>query len=118
MIGTALLTLAFFLLLTVDVDTGYALLDLYFIMIGLGLGLCMQTLLIAVQNAVPARDMGVATSSATFFRQMGGTLGVGGLPVAAVQLAAGQDLLGVPVGGRQPRVRQCHPDGGAGPEQP
>ena len=75
-IGTALLTLSFFLMLTVDVDTGYALLDLYFIMIGLGLGLCMQTLLIAVQNTVPAKDMGVATSSATFFRQMGGTLGV------------------------------------------
>ncbi len=35
----------------------------------------MQTLVIAVQNAVPARDMGVATASSTFFRQMGGTLG-------------------------------------------
>ena len=45
-------------------------------MIGVGLGLCMQTMLIAVQNTVPARDMGVATSSATFFRQLGGTLGV------------------------------------------
>jgi hypothetical protein len=75
-IGTALLTVAFFLMLTVDVDTGYPLLDLYFVMIGLGLGLCMQTLLIAVQNTVPAKDMGVATSSATFFRQLGGTLGV------------------------------------------
>ncbi len=75
-IGTALLAVTFFLMLTVDVDTGYPLLDLYFIMIGLGLGLCMQTLLIAVQNTVPAKDMGVATSSATFFRQMGGTLGV------------------------------------------
>ncbi len=75
-IGTALLTASFFLMLTVDVDTGYPLLDLYFVMIGLGLGLCMQTLLIAVQNTVPAKDMGVATSSATFFRQMGGTLGV------------------------------------------
>jgi hypothetical protein len=37
-----------------------------------------------VQNAVPPQDMGVATSSATFFRQMGGTLGHGGLPLAAV----------------------------------
>jgi EmrB/QacA subfamily drug resistance transporter len=75
-IGTALLTLSFFLMLTVDVDTGYGMLSLFFVMIGLGLGLCMQTLLIAVQNTVPAKDMGVATSSATFFRQMGGTLGV------------------------------------------
>ena len=45
-------------------------------MIGLGLGLCMQTMMLAVQNTVPAKDMGVATSSATFFRQLGGTLGV------------------------------------------
>ena len=35
----------------------------------------MQPLVLAVQNAVPPQDMGVATSSATFFRQMGGTLG-------------------------------------------
>jgi EmrB/QacA subfamily drug resistance transporter len=75
-IGTAILAVAFFLMLTVTVDTSYLVLDVYFLAIGLGLGLCMQTLLIAVQNTVPARDMGVATSSATFFRQLGGTLGV------------------------------------------
>ena len=40
-----------------------------------GLGGNMQPLVLAVQNAVPPQDMGVATSSATFFRQMGGTLG-------------------------------------------
>lgn len=44
--------------------------------IGLGLGACMQTLIIAAQNAGPRSDMGVSTASATFFRQMGGTLGV------------------------------------------
>jgi hypothetical protein len=75
-IGAAMLAVAFFLLLTVQVDSSYWLLDTLFLMIGLGLGLNMQTMLIAVQNAVPARDMGVATSSATFFRQLGGTLGV------------------------------------------
>ena len=42
---------------------------------GIGLGFCMQPMVLAVQNAVPPQDMGVATSSATFFRQMGGTLG-------------------------------------------
>ncbi|NIH77904.1 MFS transporter [Amycolatopsis viridis] len=46
------------------------------LLIGLGLGGCMQTLIIAAQNAGPRRDMGVSTASATFFRQMGGTLGV------------------------------------------
>ena len=45
-------------------------------LVGLGLGCCMQTLIIAAQNAGPRSDMGVSTASATFFRQMGGTLGV------------------------------------------
>ncbi|MBL1074860.1 MFS transporter [Nocardia sp. 2] len=49
---------------------------LYCGVIGFGLGFCMQTLIIAAQNAAPAADMGVSTASATFFRQMGGTLGV------------------------------------------
>ncbi len=44
--------------------------------VGLGIGQCMQPLTIIVQNAVPPREIGVATSSATFFRQLGGTLGV------------------------------------------
>lgn len=44
--------------------------------IGLGLGQCMQTLVIAVQNAGPRSDMGASTASATFFRQIGGTAGV------------------------------------------
>ncbi|MET0789824.1 MAG: MDR family MFS transporter, partial [Cellulomonas sp.] len=45
------------------------------ILFGLGLGFTMQPLVLAVQNAVQVRDMGVATSSSLFFRQMGGTLG-------------------------------------------
>jgi low affinity Fe/Cu permease len=46
------------------------------LLVGLGLGQMMQTLTIASQNAVGPRDIGVATSSSTFFRQVGGTLGV------------------------------------------
>jgi hypothetical protein len=45
------------------------------LVIGLGLGQLMQTLTIASQNSVGVRDMGVATSGSTFFRQIGGTLG-------------------------------------------
>ncbi|WP_280240837.1 MFS transporter [Nocardia abscessus] len=48
----------------------------YGAVVGFGLGCCMQTLIIAAQNAGPRSDMGVSTASATFFRQMGGTLGV------------------------------------------
>ena len=49
---------------------------IYMFLLGMGVGLCMQTLNLAAQNAAPAKDMGVSTSSATFFRQIGGTLGV------------------------------------------
>ncbi|MGD9986637.1 MFS transporter [Pseudonocardia sp.] len=76
-IGTALMVGAMMLLhFRVNVDIPLWELDLYMAMLGLGLGGCMQTLVLAVQNAVPARDMGVATASSTFFRQLGGTLGV------------------------------------------
>jgi EmrB/QacA subfamily drug resistance transporter len=75
-IGTALMTGAMLLLhFLVTWDIPLWELDLLMAMFGLGLGCCMQTLVLAVQNAVPARDMGVATASSTFFRQMGGTLG-------------------------------------------
>ncbi len=74
-VGTLLMTVALVLLNTINADTPLWRTDIWMFIFGLGLGGCMQTLVIAVQNAVPARDMGVATSSATFFRQMGGTLG-------------------------------------------
>ncbi|MFD2417817.1 MFS transporter [Amycolatopsis pigmentata] len=48
----------------------------YSLVIGFGLGGCMQSLTIAAQNAGPRSDMGVSTAASTFFRQMGGTLGV------------------------------------------
>lgn len=75
-IGTALMAGALVILhFRLSVDIPLWEFDLYMAMFGLGLGCCMQTLVLAVQNAVPARDMGVATASSTFFRQMGGTLG-------------------------------------------
>jgi EmrB/QacA subfamily drug resistance transporter len=76
-IGTALMVGAMLLMyFRVAVDIPLWELDLYMAMFGLGLGLSNQTLVLAVQNAVPARDMGVATASTTFFRQLGGTVGV------------------------------------------
>jgi EmrB/QacA subfamily drug resistance transporter len=73
--GLFLLVTGLGLLSQMDADTSMVLVDSYAFLFGLGLGLNMQTLVLAIQNAVPPRDMGVATSSATFFRQMGGTLG-------------------------------------------
>ena len=59
-----------------DADTTLALVMAPMFVLGLGLGSCMQPLLLIMQSAVPPSDIGVATSSATFFRQIGGTIGV------------------------------------------
>lgn len=74
-LGLALLLIGTLLLSRVTADSSIAVIDAYAAITGMGLGFNMQTLVLAVQNSVPAKDMGVATSSATFFRQMGGTLG-------------------------------------------
>ena len=75
-IGTVLLAIGFFLLSTIDADTPLWLVMVFMLVCGLGLGNCMQPLTLIIQNAVGPREIGVATSSATFFRQMGGTVGV------------------------------------------
>jgi hypothetical protein len=75
LIGTLLMTGGLVLFHQVAWDTPLWQTDIYMAVVGLGLGLSMQTLTLAIQNAVPPRDMGVATSSSIFFRQMGGTLG-------------------------------------------
>jgi EmrB/QacA subfamily drug resistance transporter len=75
-IGTALTALGMLLLSRLEVDTPRWLSSIYMLVVGLGLGFVMQVLVVAVQNAVDYRDMGVATSASTFFRSMGGTLGI------------------------------------------
>ena len=57
------------------VGTPYWQLALYEFVFGAGLGMTMQTIVAAVQNAVEFRDLGASTSATTFFRQMGGTIG-------------------------------------------
>jgi EmrB/QacA subfamily drug resistance transporter len=74
-IGMALATIGMYLLSTIQVDTPYAQLALYLFILGLGIGNVMQVLIIAVQNSVNPRDVGVATSGSTFFRSVGGTIG-------------------------------------------
>jgi EmrB/QacA subfamily drug resistance transporter len=74
-IGTAMLAGGFFYLTFIKADDSYWFIAGAMLLIGLGLGQLMQTLTIASQNSVGLRDMGVATSASTFFRQIGGTLG-------------------------------------------
>jgi EmrB/QacA subfamily drug resistance transporter len=76
MIGAVVLTVALFLLSHLAVDTPFWQVALYEYLFGAGLGFTMQTIVTAVQNAVEFRDLGVATGSTTFFRQMGASIGV------------------------------------------
>ncbi len=75
-LGTGFMVAGFAVFTTLRADTPYLVLAGAMLLVGLGLGQLMQTLTIASQNAVGPRDIGVATSSSTFFRQVGGTLGV------------------------------------------
>ncbi|CAB4341778.1 MAG: DHA2 family efflux MFS transporter permease subunit [Actinobacteria bacterium] len=75
-IGLGLMTIGLLLMTRLSVTTSYAELAVYALTIGMGLGLCMQTIVIALQNAVDFKDLGVATSANTFFRSIGSTIGV------------------------------------------
>ena len=74
-VGTGVLIVALMGLSRIHYDTGYWSLVPLMLLMGAGLGCCMQTLVLATQNSVPPAQMGVATASATFFRSMGGTFG-------------------------------------------
>ncbi|GAB4582665.1 MDR family MFS transporter [Nocardia sp. IFM 10818] len=74
-LGAALVTLGLFLLHYLRFDTEFWIVALFMMCVGFGLGNLMQPLILALQNALPPKDMGVSTAAATFFRQIGGTLG-------------------------------------------
>jgi EmrB/QacA subfamily drug resistance transporter len=74
--GTAITAVGMFLLSRLDAGTAPWMASAYMLVVGVGIGLVMQVLVLVVQNDAPARDVGVATSTATFFRSMGGSLGV------------------------------------------
>jgi EmrB/QacA subfamily drug resistance transporter len=73
--GTAIMTLGILAMVRLDIDTPFWELSIYAVMVGAGLGLSMQTIVIALQNSVDFKDMGVATSSNTFFRSLGSVFG-------------------------------------------
>jgi EmrB/QacA subfamily drug resistance transporter len=74
--GTAVLVVGMFLLSLLGVDTPPWVASAYMVVVGVGLGLVMQVLVLAVQNDARPEEVGVATASATFFRSMGGAFGV------------------------------------------
>jgi EmrB/QacA subfamily drug resistance transporter len=74
-LGTAVMIVGLYLLSLMDAGTSAGEASLYMFVLGLGLGLVMQVLVVAVQNAVEYSDLGVATAGATLFRSIGGCLG-------------------------------------------
>ncbi|WP_374112372.1 MDR family MFS transporter [Streptomyces sp. CC210A] len=77
--GGALVTAGLGLLGTVRYDTAYWHVAVYMALLGLGLGMMMQNLVLCTQNQVPPQDLGAASSVVTFFRSLGGAVGVSAL---------------------------------------
>jgi EmrB/QacA subfamily drug resistance transporter len=74
--GAAVLVVGFVGLGMIDHDTSLVLVSGSMILVGVGVGMTMQNLVLIVQNSVPLRDLGAASASVTFFRSLGGTIGV------------------------------------------
>ena len=92
--GTAIFTVGLALMATLTVTTSMWALSAYLVVIGAGLGLTMQTLVLAVQNDSDPAELGVATSSVAFSRSLGGAIGTaifGAIVTAGTTLTAGPD---------------------------
>jgi EmrB/QacA subfamily drug resistance transporter len=75
-VGTALMTTGLYLLSLLGPSTPFALTALFMMVVGMGVGMVMQVIVVAAQNSVPYSRLGTATSAATFFRTIGGGFGV------------------------------------------
>ncbi|GAA4156325.1 MDR family MFS transporter [Leifsonia shinshuensis] len=74
--GAVLLTIGLYLMSTIEYDTNYVLVSLYMLVLGAGVGMVMQNLVLIVQNTVRPEQLGAASSNVAFFRSLGGTIGV------------------------------------------
>jgi len=74
--GSLLVAIGFGLLATIDHATNMVVLGVFLAVLGVGIGMTMQNLVLAVQNTVAATDLGAASSAVAFFRSLGGTIGV------------------------------------------
>jgi EmrB/QacA subfamily drug resistance transporter len=74
--GAALLTAGMFLMGSIEYDTNYLLVSVYMFLLGAGVGMVMQNLVLIVQNTVSPANIGTSSASVSFFRSLGGTVGV------------------------------------------
>jgi EmrB/QacA subfamily drug resistance transporter len=77
--GTITATVGFGLLGTITAHTSFVLVAIYMALVGIGLGATMQNLVLCVQNTVPQSELGAATATVSFFRSLGGAIGVSAL---------------------------------------
>ena len=77
--GGVLLTSGLLLLSTLDYRTSFVLVSIYLFVLGAGVGLLMQNMVLATQNTLHIKDSGSGTSTVTFFRSLGGAIGVSAL---------------------------------------
>jgi EmrB/QacA subfamily drug resistance transporter len=78
-LGAALMTAGYGLLSTMRYDTAYWHVAVFMFCVGAGLGMTMQNLVLCVQNQVRPQELGVASSTVSFFRSLGGAIGVSAL---------------------------------------
>lgn len=77
--GAVVLTAGLVLMGTIHYDTSFALVGLYMVVLGVGVGMLMQNLVLAVQNTLDVREVGSGTATVAFFRTLGGAIGVSAL---------------------------------------
>jgi len=75
-VGTATIAVAMYLMSTMGVGTSRITSSVYMVVLGLGIGMIIQVMVLAVQNSVPHSDLGTATATESFTRSMGGAFGV------------------------------------------
>ncbi|GAA4727306.1 MDR family MFS transporter [Nocardioides endophyticus] len=110
-VGSAVMVVGLSLLSLCGADTSMVWVSLSMLVFGLGLGNCLQPILLIVQNAVPPTDIGVATSSSTFFRQIGGTLGVAIFLAVLFSSVGGNIKTAIEADAQTPEWRQAVAEG-------
>jgi DNA-binding MarR family transcriptional regulator len=102
--GTAVMAVAVLLLSRLGVGSPTWVATAYMVLLGLGLGMVMQVLVLAVQNAVDYRLLGVATAGSTLFRQVGGSIGVAAFGAIFANRLHDELAARLPIGGHVPTV--------------
>jgi EmrB/QacA subfamily drug resistance transporter len=100
--GSTVLTAGFALLATIDHTTSLVAVSGYLFLMGMGMGAVMQNLVLAVQNVVRPTDLGAATSTVSFFRSLGGTIGVSVLGAVLASQVASRISSGLTAAGINP----------------